>query len=175
MEKVFIVDFDNTIVNTFEVSKKYLDMYMPKNNMKSYHELDKNREIDFFSKYSISITENVHLFEGVKEFIDYCHKNNIEVILISKRGYDFEPLVEATYKFLEKNDIHFDEVYCKITSKGKFCKLNSIDLMIDDLDIELKKVEDYGIRVLKYGSKSDKYEYALSWDEVLKFIQKGLK
>lgn len=169
------VDFDNTIVNTFQVSKKYLDMYMPKNTLKSYHELAKDKEIDFFSKNSISITNDLSINKGFKKFLSFCKKNDIKVILISKRGYNFEPLVEATYKFLEKNNIHFDEVYCKITSKGEFCKLNDIDLMIDDLDIELKKVEDYGIRVLKYGSKSDKYEYALSWNEVLEFIQKGLK
>lgn len=169
------VDFDNTMVNTFEVSKKYLDEFLPGNTLNSYHELNKKEEKEFFTKYSETITENLSLKPNFRKAFKYFKDNNIETVLISKRGYNYSPLETATIKFLDKNDIHFDEVYCKITNKGEFCKLNHIDLMIDDLDIELKKVEDYGIRVLKYGSKSDKFDYALSWDEVIKFIQKGLK
>lgn len=168
------VDFDNTIVNTFEVSKKYLDIYLPGNKMKSYHELTPVQEKDFFNQYAVSITENLHLFKNVKKTFQFCHKHGITLIMVSKRGWNCPALIPKTLEFLEKNGVEFDEINQAVIDKGKFCKLNNVDLLIDDLDKELKKVEDYGIRVLKYGSKSDKYNYALSWDEVYRFIQKGL-
>ena len=44
------IDFDNTIVNTSETSKKYLDKYKPGNNLKSYHELSDEEESFIFLK-----------------------------------------------------------------------------------------------------------------------------
>lgn len=168
------IDFDNTIVNTVEVSKKYLDEFMPGNNLKSYHELSYEKEREFFEKYSEIITENLSVFKNVKKAFSFFKKNDITLVMISKRGWDYEPLKNKTLEYLKNHNLKFDEVNIAITDKGKFCKLNNIDLLIDDLEIELKKVEDYGIRGLKYGSKSDRFDYALSWKDVIEYIRKGL-
>ena len=45
------IDFDNTLVNTKELSKKYLDLYMPGNNLESYHDLPVEESVKFFDKY----------------------------------------------------------------------------------------------------------------------------
>ena len=56
------IDFDNTIVNTFETSKKYLDKFLPDNNLKSYHELPKEQEWYFVEHYFNDITKDLTLF-----------------------------------------------------------------------------------------------------------------
>jgi deoxyxylulose-5-phosphate synthase len=75
------IDFDNTLVNTMEISKKYLDIYLPGNNLSSYHELEYDKEVEFFEKYHLDITKDLSLFEYVKEAFDYFKENSSKLII----------------------------------------------------------------------------------------------
>ena len=46
--------------------------------------------------------------------------------------------------------------------------------MIDDMENVLEGVAKMGINVLKYGKTSEKFNYALSWDDITKYIRKEL-
>ena len=166
------IDFDNTIVNTKEVSKRYLDIYMPNNQLDSYHNLPYEEEIAFFAKYNIQITNDLELFSNVKETFAFFKRNNIKLILITARGYDNEKQIDATKEFLKRNNLSFDKYIFCARDKAQICKQNHVDLMIDDIEEVLDKIYKQNINVLKYGSESQKYNYALNWQDVINYIRK---
>ena len=166
------IDFDNTLVNTKEVAKKYLDVYLPNNHLNSYHDLPYEKEVDFFQKYNIKITNDLKLYPDVLKAFSFFKKNNIKVILITARGYDNERQIIATKKFLKGNNLLFDKYIFCAKSKEDICKKEKVDLMIDDTDDVLEKIKNQNIKVLKYGSKSTKYKYVLTWQEVINYIRK---
>lgn len=168
------IDFDNTLVNTAELSKKFLDIYKPGNNLASYHDLPLEESLDFFDKYHIEITENLKLLDGVKEAFDYFKKNGIKTVLITARGDGgVTTLIEPTKAFIERNELYFDKMIFKAGIKGDVCKENEIDLFIDDLEEVVSEVQSKGTKVLLFGSKSDTYDYAMNWQEVIDYIEKG--
>ena len=172
------IDFDNTLVNTFEVSKKYLDIYKPGNSLKSYHELPLEEEIAFFSKYHMDIVKDLKVFRNVKKAFSFFRKNNCKLYLITARGLnvsDQVKMVETIKEYLRNKKISFDgEIYYQ-QYKSKACLDNKIDVMIDDTDYVLDEVSKNHIRVLKYGNRSDKYDYVLNWNEVIDYFRKEFK
>ena len=170
------IDFDNTLVNTKELSKKYLDLYMPGNNLESYHDLPVEESVKFFDKYHIEITKNLEVFEGVKEAFDYFKKNNIETVLVTARGGNgATSIIEPTKEFLKKNNLNFDKLIFSTDVKGDACANENLDLFIDDLETVLEDVNDKGVNVLLFGDKSTKFDYALNWAEVINYLEKGIK
>lgn len=169
------IDFDNTLVDTKKVSKKYLDIFMPGNTLNSYHDLDYDKSLEFSEKYFVEITENLTLFPGVKEAFAYFKENNIKTVLITARGIDYEYLIEPTKKFLKENGIEFDVLEFKSPKKLEPCLRNNVDLMIDDIEGVLETISTKEIKGILFGSKSDKFTYALNWQEVLDYIKGGLK
>jgi len=167
------IDFDNTLVNTMEISKKYLDIYLPGNNLESYHNLDYDHELEFFEKYHLAITKELSLFPYVKEVFAYFKEKGIKTYLITARGYDNPDLIEPTKEFLRKNNIQFDEMIFSCPKKSDVCKNLGIDLMIDDTLGVIENLKKIGINVLLYGSKSNECNYALDWEEVLNYLKKG--
>lgn len=168
------IDFDNTLVDTKEASKKYLDVFRPGNKLNSYHDLPLEDEIEFFNRYAIEITENSKLFPGVKEAFAFFKENNIKAILITARSDDKQ--VSATKNRLEKEGLLFDKCYfgksSGFSTKESICMHENVNLMIDDMDSVLKGVYLSNIKVLKYGEKSEEYPYAIDWYEVIDFIRK---
>ena len=172
------IDFDNTIVNTCEVSKKYLDIFKPGNNLKSYHELPLEEEIAFFSKYHMEIAKHLKVLPNVKKAFAFFRKNNCKLYLITARGLNVDDqvkMVETIKEYLKNKKIKFEgEIYYQ-QYKSKACLENDIDIMIDDTDYVLEDVKKNGIRVLKYGNISDKYDYVLNWNEVIEYFRKEFK
>lgn len=172
------IDFDNTLVNTIEVSKKFLDIYKPGNNLKSYHELPLEEEISFFSKYYLDIIKNLQVKPNAKKAISFFKKHRFKVYLITARGINPEnrkEMISAVKAFLQANKLVFDEEIYMQDKKVKACLDNKIDIMIDDTDTVLNDLHESGIRVLKYGNISETYDYVLSWQEVIDYFRKEFK
>ena len=160
------IDFDNTIVNTSETSKKYLDKYKPGNDLKSYHELSDEEEFYFFEKYYEEITNNLEVFENVKETFKFLKDNNFKLVLITARGGNIPEMINVTKRFLEKKDIVFDEMIFDVFPKGKEAKENNLDLVIDDTKEVIDDVRKNGVKGLLYGSD------VKNWKEVEDYIRK---
>lgn len=167
------IDFDNTLVNTMEISKKYLDIYLPGNNLSSYHELEYDKEVEFFEMYHLDITKDLSLFEYVKEAFNYFKENNIKTYLITARGYDNPDLIEPTKEFLKNNNIEFDDMIFSCPKKTETCQKLGIDLMIDDSVGVIKNLDEVGIKGVVFGKENDTYKYVNNWKEVIKMLQKG--
>ena len=160
------IDFDNTIVNTSEISKMFLNNYKPGNNLKSYHELSEEEEFSFFEKYYEDITNNLIIFDNVKETFNFLKENNIKIVLITARGGNYPEIIDITKNFLIKNDLLFDEMIFGAYPKGKEAKENNLDLVIDDTKEVIENVKEYGIKGLLYGSD------VKNWQEVEDYIRK---
>lgn len=169
------IDFDNTIVDTKATSKKYLDIFMPGNNLDSYHDLEYDDALEFSKKYFIEITNNLNLFPYVKESFEYFKENNIKTVLITARGYDYEYLIEPTKRFLERNNIIFDVLEFNCPKKLEACKRNNVDIMIDDTLGVLENVKSEGVKGILYGKNDPNFISVNNWKEVLDYIKGGLK
>lgn len=168
------IDFDNTLVNTAELSKRYLDHYKPGNNLSSYHDLPLEESLDFFNKYYLEITENLELFDGVKEAFKYFNEHQIKTVLITARGgNNVDNIINPTKRFLVANDLVFDNMIFMTDIKGEACLTNHVDLFIDDLEENINEVSSKGVNVLLFGKKSDRFPYALNWHEVIRYLEKG--
>lgn len=172
------IDFDNTLVNTKEITKKYLDIYYPNNNLKSYHDLPEEEVVSFLSKTYIDILNDLSILPNARETLDFLRKNGCKLILITARGdrYIESDKAEALLKdfFKKKNIVFDDEVYCA-THKVEACIEKNIDIMIDDLDYLLSEIVNENIKVLKFGNYSEKYPYALDWFRVEEYFRKEFK
>ncbi len=160
------IDFDNTIVNTFETSKKYLDKFLPDNNLKSYHDLPKEQEWYFVEHYFNDITKDLTLYDNVLNAIDFFKKNDIKVVLITARGGHYPEIIEETKKFIEKNNIPFDEIIFSVYPKGKEAKEHELDYVIDDSIDVVNDVRNHGVKALLYGDE------VKNWQEVIEYFEK---
>lgn len=160
------IDFDNTIVNTFDTSKYFLDEYLPGNKLNSYHELSMDEQIKFFEKYYLKITENLTIYPGFKETLNYLKNKGIKVILITARGQKENNIINATKSFLKKNEIYFDEMIFGSYPKGKEAFHNKIDLIIDDSQSVIEDAKKYNIKTIHYGKDVN------NWYEILEIFRK---
>lgn len=167
------IDFDNTLVDTAKSAKKYLDIYKPGNNLKSYHDLPLDEEIYFFNRYRKEMSESLEFIEGAKDAISFFKSKGIKIFLVTARNFEAQTAIYAK-DFLEKNGIIFDKLCFNNSLKGDACKENHIDLMIDDTDYVIKELQEKNIRTLKFGSKSDTSDYALNWEEVTLYVERML-
>ena len=142
--------------------------------MKTYHELDKQREKEFLEKYYLDILNDVTLFDGVKEAFAKLKEMGCTLALVTARGIYSQEIGKPTLKVLQKFGIEFDEYYWGNPIKGHVCKDNHIDIMIDDLESVCEDVTSCGIKALYFGEPSKKFDYALSWDDVVKYMERTL-
>ena len=78
---------------------------------------------------------------------------------------------------LNNNKINYDKLICDF-DKAKVCKIEKIDLFIDDSIANCSKVNELGIETIVFNSKSnikDKTNlYRVdNWEEIYEKIKKG--
>lgn len=147
------IDIDNTITNTLLILKQYCKKYneevVKRNllvnelgfasfNLYNWTE-DENR--DFCLKYLEEIVLQAKVKENAQEIIEKLkkEKNKIYIITARTKPY-FENPYEVTQKFLQKNNILYDELLVGKTNKYDFCIENNIDIMIDDEPQNINKI-----------------------------------
>lgn len=171
------IDFDDTCVDTWTITKKYLNEYFPDLEVDHPGNSPWDKEKIVMADHMHEIVYESKINDGLYEFIGYCKKKNIKLVLITARGGDFPKIIELTKDYIAKNHLHFDEMIFdadhKGNYKGKICKAYGVDLMIDDSKKVIEEVASYGIKVLRYGSIDEKYDYALNWHDALEYIKKG--
>lgn len=167
------IDFDDTCVDTWRIIKeKYKDYYpgfivdLPENS-------PWEKEKVIMSDHMNEMVWGVNIYDGLKEFLDFCKDNNIKTILLTARGGDLQEIIEPTKEFIKKNDLHFDEMIFDLGKKGAICQKLGIDLMIDDSKSVLDEVATFGVKTLRFGIPDDKHDYVLSWRDALTYIKKG--
>lgn len=155
------VDFDNTIVNTKETVRKFLDMHGI-TQFKTEEE-----KTCFYMKYIENIGPAITVKEDAVEVLN-CLKEKHELYLITNRNNFYNPnYIEITKKHIIDNNIPIDNLYFNVYEKGKLCKELNIDVFIDDDINNCLDVKSKGIPVLLFGNTYEGLETVNNWKEVL--------
>lgn len=132
-------------------------------------------ELKYFLKdIQENITNNASPRENVKEVIDKLKEKGHEIYIITARDSEFH---DNPYKlskdWLDKNKIYYDKLIVNARKKSSVCKLEKIDLLIDDQLNNCLDVSNVGIQAIMITDK--KYEYnqiiqLKEWNEIYNYI-----
>lgn len=182
------IDIDDTICDSYEYMTPYfcnafnIDIKSLENKFGRYYEVyGLTREefkkflLDNFYKFS----PNIKVKENAKEVINRLKQNN-KIIIVTARSDDyFKDAKKHCIDYLNKKNILFDEVIVNAKEKGKICKENNIDLLIDDNIDNCKSAKGNGIKCLLFDSKinknTDEFIRVHNWIEIEKIIENEVK
>ncbi len=167
-------DIDNTMIKNIEMCNMFYQNYPDKHPGNSYLEMPEMERRKFLDIYLPEIFKNSILMDNVKEVFDYLKSKNHRIIIITRRGHgeDFS-VIEITKEYFKKKQLHYDEIYFKVTNKGEVCFKENVELFFDDHDFNLDSCHNYGIKSVKFGGeKHKKFDIVHDWYELLEYIKK---
>ncbi len=145
MKKIGI-DIDNTIFTCKSYLYNLLNKVQKLN--KSSHaykiiDVDKTKKLSNFIRVLHPILNHKKYisFPLAKETINKFYDEGYEIHLISNRP-GFSIMAQATLQLLQENDIHFNKLIMGCKNKSSYCNENEIDVLIDDMPVNLKYIDD---------------------------------
>ena len=191
------IDIDDTISETFETLLPYAQKYTIEDlKRESKVEIDSNlsnhfyivymngwnekEATDFWSKYYAEILREVNIKKFAAEVIKKLKEEGHKIYLITAR-WDMpnDNVKEITAKWLEKNQVEYDELIINASDKLKLVKENKIDVFIDDSFKNCKSIADntntkvYMMTSRVNGSFQDKkIKRVFSWPEIYDLVNK---
>ena len=135
-------DIDETLTNSEKFIKDLCLEYIQKNNLR-YKMINPNAQsasdmfnwdfdtfCKFWEEYGFKYEENVPTRNNIIKTLNWLKKQGHKIFIVTSR---FTP---NTYlrskKWLEKNNIPFDELAVNVQDKAKYCLEKDIKLFIDD-------------------------------------------
>lgn len=140
------------------------------------------KELEKFYVMEKEFSKNALLIAGAKKVIDMLRVDGHKLILISARGNHDEEMKKIGLESLKKYDIHLDKYYIGLNDKLSVCKMENVDIMIDDNYYNCKKLSEGKIFTLYFkdsGMKNiedSKYlKTVYNWGEIYKSIKNYIK
>ena len=184
------VDLDGVIFDTEKLYRVLAELYdvleLKRNSIIDEKELrfqsryswSKQEQENFINKYHEYIVKNANFMPGADRVLRLLKKEGHELVIVTARGSTGKEYIEMTEKIFKDNKFEiFNKYYWGILDKGKVCKDENIDLMIDDYIENCIKVADVGIEVIylkdtpSHEIKNNKYIKTLyNWGEVYRYI-----
>lgn len=181
------IDIDDTICNTWEFVKPYyekkfnLDKNITENNS-YFNALNCSLEeyYDFCKKNISKLAFNVPVKKDAVMYINKLKEEGHEINFITARStFDMEEPYDQTKKYLEQNNIKYDNLYVNSLKKEEVTLKNNIDIFIDDSVKHCTNVSKTGIDVLMmtttYNKKYTNFKKVNNWKEIYDFINKKEK
>lgn len=182
------IDIDDTITDSYDIitsAYAYCTKSTQKtfiNNKLSYYDLEKNypNYKDFTIKAFSKIMPYAKVKNKAKEVIDKLHEMGYIIEIVSARNTtEYEDPYGITYNYLKKNNIYFDKLNVSIKDKGKFCKENNINVLIDDSIDNLNDALKYGIKTIIFNNvfneNEENFTRVNSWTDILNIFSSNLK
>lgn len=178
------IDIDDTITDTFDYIQPYIAEYfgvdeeeLKKRNI-SYSNMPKEwDELAFGKKYYDDTIPGAPIKPGAVEAIEKLKEMGHKIFIITARtdAYYKDPY-KMTTDVLTKAGIVYDKVICTF-DKGKACREEHIDLLIDDSRHNCNCAAEAGARTLLFTSKANKdYETnhtrVADWKAVIEILSK---
>lgn len=178
------IDIDDTITDTFDYLMPYIAEYFNtdinslKDNNISYCNLPeewKKKEIGFAKQYYDKVIPNTPVKAEVSEYIKKIKEMGHFIFIITARDNNlYTDPYKTTTEELDINHICYDKLICTF-NKAEACINEHIDLMIDDSIKNCKQVNQAGIDVLLFNSKSNcnidtDFKRVNNWKEVYDYI-----
>ena len=113
-------------------------------------------------------------------YINKLKEEGNEINFITARStFDMEEPYDQTKKYLEQNNIKYDNLYVNSLKKEEVTLKNNIDIFIDDSVKHCTNVSKTGIDVLMmtttYNKKYTNFKKVNNWKEIYDFINKKEK
>ena len=169
--------FDYAISLGKEIENSDIPMEEIENNGDTYKKKFQfsYEELKYFLKdIQENITNNASPRENVKEVIDKLKEKGHEIYIITARDSEFhDDPYKLSKDWLDKNKIYYDKLIVNARKKSSVCKLEKIDLLIDDQLNNCLDVSNVGIQAIMITDK--KYEYnqiiqLKEWNEIYNYI-----
>ena len=196
MEMNIGIDIDDTISETFEILLPYSQKYMIEDLHKK-PELDYSVKCDnhfyieamshwneeesakFWKKYYDEMIENVNIKRFAAETINQLKEKGNKIFLITARWNEEGQVTEQiTRKWLEKQNVKYDELIIKADNKLEIAKQKNIDIFIDDSFENCKSIaNNSNIKVFIMNSmvnrkfEDKKVKRVFSWPEIAYLIE----
>ena len=158
------IDIDDTLTNSFDYFQPYVAEYFGstlayvKDNNISYSNLPDEWKIDelgFCKKYYDRIVVDTPFKEEAAKTVKKLRSLGHKIIIITGRTTAFytDPY-KTTTEELNRGNIEYDKLICTL-EKGKACKEEKIDILIDDLIHNCEAAEKIGIKAILFTSKAN--------------------
>lgn len=115
------------------------------------------------------------IFNAIKVVNKLKQQGNV-ICIITRRSRDRNINLEDNLKkWFNNNNLLFDEIYTDASNKGKLCKDNNIDLLVDDLYENIISCINEDVKVILFNKNKDyKGLKTTSWNKVYKMIMEDL-
>lgn len=182
------IDVDNTITSSLPILRDYCIKYndeIVKRNLKinkygfatfNLFEWTNEEEMDFCEKYLEKIALKAPLKQDAEKIIKKLKEENYIYIITSRKTPYFKNPYELTRKFLDDNNILYDELIVGCEDKYTFCLENKIDIMIDDEPQNINPISKIIPVIVFDGIQNEKCNgknilKINTWKEVYKIIK----
>ena len=185
------IDIDDTISETFETLLPYAQKYTIeelKRNIKpeiketyrnhfyivEIFKWNEEEALRFWNEHYSNIIEDVNCKKFASEVISKLKENGNKIYIVTARWKMKDNIVEEiTKKWLEENEIKYDELITNVEDKLKVLKEKNVDIFIDDSYENCTSVaENSDIKVYMMNSRvNEKFEHpkiqrVYSWPEI---------
>lgn len=137
-------------------------------------------------KYAKETINRIKNLLGIDVYILTARESDYDDPDVSYKGF---MMVEDTYKWFRDNQINIptDHIIFDVKEKGKYCKMNGFDLLIDDESRHVENCVEYGIPVIlmtqpyntetlnKYADNPNVYDGQDDWTVIYEIICHILK
>lgn len=183
------IDLDGVVFNTEVLWSVYAELYdcieFNRNSVltkleprfQDRYDWTEEEQNEFLDKYA-DIAE-FDMMPGAKEVINMLKEEGHEFVVITARGAISNQKEGASIAVqkLENEGIKFDKYYWKQREKIDTCKLENVDVMIDDNYHICEAIKEAGIPVIYFNSSSRKHleedgvKEVSNWGEAYRVIK----
>lgn len=178
------LDIDDTMTDTTELMIEYAKEYFKTDDIEFIKSIlfapkIEGELLEFYDKYLVEMMSKYKLKSNVKEVIDRFRQSGNKIIIITARGATIKNVIDVTMEYFKLHDIKVDDIVFRLRDKSKYCVENNIDLLVDDSNSVLEKVQQLGIKTLLFNSIKNKdidtnINRVNNWLEVEQYINELL-
>lgn len=163
-------DFDDTLVNTKEKVREFLDRY----GIDRFHSSEEKEE--FYRQHIEEIMLDITLKDDVLKSLQILVKDHELYIITARSNYYSPRLKQMTLEFIKQQQLPIREVYFDCLGFGKRdqCMDLGIDLFIDDDIDNCLCVKSAGIDVLLYDNHYEGIHTVSSFKEIVNYVKEGM-
>lgn len=184
------IDLDGVVIDsetTFRTYEEIFDIDILKGNhllnkeepkFQSRYNWTENQEKEFIEKYFLTISKESGLMSGFIAVYNLLKNQGHEFIVITARGGFVKEMKDDAIRLLKENNIKFDKYYWKVEDKLEICKLENVNVMIDDDWKIIKKLADNNIKTLYFRDtnlvklqENECIKEVNNWGDVYRYIK----
>ena len=185
------IDLDGVVIDsetTFRTYEEIFDIDTLKGNnlinseepkFQARYNWTSEQEKEFIERYFLKVSKESNLMSGFIGVYNLLKEQGHEFVVITARGGFIKEMKDDAIRLLEENNIKFDKYYWKVEDKLDICKIEKVDIMIDDDWRIIKKLADNKVKTLYFRDtnlveleESEYIKEVNNWGEIYRDIKK---